>query len=132
MTSAPDPAPTDADLTELSSTPASDAAAEELHRSPDTRSCDARMRLLEDSSLVLRAFRSLPEHWQTVLWHTEAEGDEARPVARLLGLNDGGCLQCRDSSSGSPRTRTPTQARRTAATPCAPHSATATRPKDCN
>ncbi|ANP51063.1 RNA polymerase sigma factor (sigma-70 family) [Streptomyces griseochromogenes] len=172
MTNAPDTVPTDADLTELLSTPASDAAVEELHRrhrqavfsyayvccrtvhsaedltsevfaralravrsgsgpqhawrphlltvvrrtavawadsgrrtdlspelvrwladlpqSPDTRSCDARMRLLEDSSLVLRAFRSLPERWQTVLWHTGVEGDQARSVGRLLGLDDGG------------------------------------------
>ncbi|MFI1767605.1 RNA polymerase sigma factor [Streptomyces sp. NPDC020800] len=174
MTNAQDAPPTDADLTRLLSTPASDAAVDELHRchspavlsyayaccrtvhsaedlaseafagalravrsgsgpqhawrphlltrvrrsaaawtdsgrrtdlspasvrwlaglpgSPDTTSCEARMLLLEDSSLVLRAFRTLPERWQTVLWHTEVEGDAARPLGHLLGLSEGGVL----------------------------------------
>ncbi|MEU9992718.1 sigma factor [Streptomyces sp. NPDC048045] len=174
MTNAQDVPPTDADLTRLLSTPASDAAVDELHRrhrpavlsyayaccrtvhsaedlaseafagalravrsgsgpqhawrphlltrvrrsaaawadsgrrtdlspafvrwladlpgSPDTTSCEARMLLLEDNSLVLRAFRTLPERWQTVLWHTEVEGDAARPLGHLLGLSEGGVL----------------------------------------
>src|ERR1700691_273596 len=40
-----------------------------------------------DRSLVAQAFRTLPERWSAVLWHTEVE--EARPaeVAELLGLS---------------------------------------------
>lgn len=62
-----------------------------LAQLPEGREADssaARMLLLEDGSLVLRAFRSLPERWQTVLWHTEVEGDLAREVGRLLGAGD--------------------------------------------
>ncbi|HEY3683404.1 MAG TPA: sigma-70 family RNA polymerase sigma factor [Streptosporangiaceae bacterium] len=43
-----------------------------------------------ERSLIARAFFSLPERWQAVLWHTEVE--EARPaeVAPLLGLSPNG------------------------------------------
>jgi RNA polymerase sigma factor (sigma-70 family) len=39
-----------------------------------------------DRSLTLRAFRSLPERWQEVLWYTEVEQLTAAAVAPLLGL----------------------------------------------
>ncbi|NRN66876.1 RNA polymerase subunit sigma [Kibdelosporangium sp. 4NS15] len=39
-----------------------------------------------DRSLVVRAFASLPERWQTVLWHTEIEGQAPAEIAPLLGL----------------------------------------------
>src|SRR5918992_422724 len=43
---------------------------------------------LEDlaPNMIARAFRSLPERWQAVLWHTEIEGQRPAEVAPLLGL----------------------------------------------
>jgi RNA polymerase sigma factor (sigma-70 family) len=43
-----------------------------------------------DRSLAVRAFASLPERWQTVLWHTEIEGQAPAEVAPLLGLTPNG------------------------------------------
>ena len=39
-----------------------------------------------ERTIVARAFASLPERWQAVLWHTEIEGARAADVAPLLGL----------------------------------------------
>ncbi|MFJ8794541.1 sigma-70 family RNA polymerase sigma factor [Streptomyces sp. NPDC102462] len=39
-----------------------------------------------DSEAVSQAFRSLPERWQAVLWHTEVEGETPAAVAPVLGL----------------------------------------------
>ncbi|MGX5682342.1 Ig-like domain-containing protein [Schumannella luteola] len=39
-----------------------------------------------ESTITVRAFRSLPERWQTVLWYTEVEGMEVADVAPLMGL----------------------------------------------
>ncbi|WP_021593836.1 sigma-70 family RNA polymerase sigma factor [Actinomadura welshii] len=50
-------------------TPFEDTAVEELER-----------------SLVARAFLSLPDRWQTVLWHTEVEGAKPAEVAPILGV----------------------------------------------
>jgi hypothetical protein len=36
--------------------------------------------------MIARAFASLPERWQAVLWHTEIEGARPADVAPLLGL----------------------------------------------
>ena len=43
-----------------------------------------------EATLVARAFGSLPERWQTVLWHTEVEGETPAQVAPLLGLTPNG------------------------------------------
>jgi RNA polymerase sigma factor (sigma-70 family) len=43
-----------------------------------------------DRSLAVRAFASLPERWQTVLWHTAIEGQSPHEVAPLLGLTSNG------------------------------------------
>lgn len=40
-----------------------------------------------EASLVGRAFAALPERWQTVLWHTEVEGENPAQVAPRLGLS---------------------------------------------
>ncbi|MEV6318423.1 sigma factor, partial [Streptomyces sp. NPDC051776] len=40
-----------------------------------------------EQSLAVRAFRSLPEPWQTVLWHITVEKERADQVAPLLGLS---------------------------------------------
>ncbi|MFI1798215.1 sigma-70 family RNA polymerase sigma factor [Streptomyces sp. NPDC020379] len=39
-----------------------------------------------EQSLAVQAFRSLPERWQTVLWHTTVEEESPSEVAPLLGL----------------------------------------------
>ncbi|HWO63277.1 MAG TPA: sigma-70 family RNA polymerase sigma factor, partial [Umezawaea sp.] len=43
-----------------------------------------------DRSLAATAFAGLPENWQTVLWHTEVEGQTPAQVAPLLGLTANG------------------------------------------
>lgn len=40
-----------------------------------------------DNSAAARAFRSLPERWQLVLWHLEVEGQKPADVAPLLGMS---------------------------------------------
>ncbi|SFD63033.1 sigma-70 family RNA polymerase sigma factor [Streptomyces aidingensis] len=47
---------------------------------------DVRAMQEAERSLAVRAFRSLPERWQTVLWHTAVEEASPREVAPLLGL----------------------------------------------
>ena len=39
-----------------------------------------------ERSIVARAFASLPERWQAVLWHSEVEGKTPAEVGPLLGL----------------------------------------------
>ncbi len=40
-----------------------------------------------ENAAAARAFASLPERWQTVLWHTEVEGQKPADVAPLLGMS---------------------------------------------
>ena len=40
-----------------------------------------------DNATAARAFASLPQRWQVVLWHTEVEGQKPAEVAPLLGLS---------------------------------------------
>ncbi|MFJ2824661.1 sigma factor [Streptomyces toxytricini] len=49
---------------------------------------DPQRRLLEceDRQLVARSFRTLPERWRAVLWHTLVEDDCPHPVPLLLGI----------------------------------------------
>ncbi|MQS16146.1 sigma-70 family RNA polymerase sigma factor [Streptomyces kaniharaensis] len=44
----------------------------------------------EEGSLVLRAYRALPERWQAVLWHAVVEHEPAATTARRLGMTAGG------------------------------------------
>lgn len=39
-----------------------------------------------ESQAAARAFASLPERWQAVLWHTEVEGQKPAEIAPLLGM----------------------------------------------
>ncbi|MGW8552633.1 sigma-70 family RNA polymerase sigma factor [Streptomyces tubercidicus] len=39
-----------------------------------------------DQHAVSAAFKSLPERWQAVLWHSEVEGEAPTTIGRLLGL----------------------------------------------
>ena len=43
-----------------------------------------------ESSLAARAFSRLPERWQTVLWHTEIEGETPAEVAPVMGMTANG------------------------------------------
>ncbi|WP_460364181.1 sigma-70 family RNA polymerase sigma factor, partial [Actinocorallia lasiicapitis] len=43
-----------------------------------------------EQKIIVRAFLSLPERWQAVLWHTEIEGRKPADVAPVLGLSANG------------------------------------------
>ncbi|MET8408729.1 sigma-70 family RNA polymerase sigma factor [Streptomyces sp. NPDC005195] len=51
---------------------------------------DARAMHEAEQSMAMRAFRSLPERWQAVLWHTEVEDESPSEVANLFGLDANG------------------------------------------
>ena len=69
------------------------AAHEELVEDPGTDATFAEMvHELEtddgvDQALATTAFLTLPERWQTVLWHTEVEESSPGEVGELLGIN---------------------------------------------
>ncbi|MFC9227514.1 sigma-70 family RNA polymerase sigma factor [Streptomyces decoyicus] len=44
----------------------------------------------QDADLALRAFRRLPDRWQTALWHSAVEGESPERIAPLLGLSPSG------------------------------------------
>ncbi|MFD6289954.1 sigma-70 family RNA polymerase sigma factor [Streptomyces sp. NPDC060205] len=60
-----------------------DTAAEEL-------GADVRAMHEAEQSMAMQAFRSLPERWQAVLWHTEVEDESPSEVATLFGLDANG------------------------------------------
>ncbi|WP_031069274.1 sigma-70 family RNA polymerase sigma factor, partial [Streptomyces sp. NRRL S-118] len=47
---------------------------------------DVRAMHAAERSLAMQAFRSLPERWQAVLWHTTVEEESPSEVAPLFGL----------------------------------------------
>ncbi|MEU2676690.1 sigma-70 family RNA polymerase sigma factor [Streptomyces sp. NPDC007107] len=51
---------------------------------------EERLVRLEDRSMVLRGFRSLPERWQAALWYGVVEGEPAERIGRLLGISASG------------------------------------------
>ncbi|WP_189590340.1 sigma-70 family RNA polymerase sigma factor [Streptomyces massasporeus] len=58
----------------------------------DTLELGADVRAMHEAeqSMAMRAFRSLPERWQAVLWHTEIEDESPSEVATLFGLDANG------------------------------------------
>ncbi|MFJ4712633.1 sigma-70 family RNA polymerase sigma factor [Streptomyces sp. NPDC088785] len=58
----------------------------------DTLELGADVRAMQEAeqSMAMRAFRSLPERWQAVLWHTEVEDESPSDVATLFGLDANG------------------------------------------
>ena len=54
----------------------------------DTLDLGADVRAMHEAeqSLAMQAFRSLPERWQAVLWHTTVEEESPSEVAPLFGL----------------------------------------------
>ncbi len=63
-------------------------AASAVGVAADTTAAGADVRAMReaDGSLAMRAFRTLPERWQAVLWHTAVEEETPRQIAPLLGL----------------------------------------------
>ncbi|MER7770479.1 sigma-70 family RNA polymerase sigma factor [Kitasatospora sp. NPDC096140] len=53
---------------------------------PAAQDVEAAVLAAEEGSLVLRAYRSLPERWQAVLWHALVEHEPAAATARRLGI----------------------------------------------
>ncbi|MFE1323721.1 RNA polymerase sigma factor [Streptomyces sp. NPDC058735] len=58
----------------------------------DTLELGADVRAMHEAeqAMAMRAFRSLPERLQAVLWHTEVEDESPSEVATLLGLDANG------------------------------------------
>ncbi|MFJ9012033.1 sigma-70 family RNA polymerase sigma factor [Streptomyces canus] len=58
----------------------------------DTLDLGAEVRAMHvaEQSMAMEAFRSLPERWQAVLWHTEVEDESPSEVATLFGLDANG------------------------------------------
>ncbi|MEW2558952.1 sigma-70 family RNA polymerase sigma factor [Streptomyces griseorubiginosus] len=58
----------------------------------DTLDLGADVRAMHEAeqSMAMQAFRSLPERWQAVLWHTEVEDESPSEVAILFGLDANG------------------------------------------
>lgn len=58
----------------------------------DTLELGADVRAMHEAerSMAMQAFRSLPERWQAVLWHTEVEDESPSQVATLFGLDANG------------------------------------------
>ncbi|WP_306323689.1 MULTISPECIES: sigma-70 family RNA polymerase sigma factor [unclassified Streptomyces] len=58
----------------------------------DTLDLGADVRAMHEAeqTMAMRAFRSLPERWQAVLWHTEVEEESPSEVATLFGLDANG------------------------------------------
>ncbi|MGW5736470.1 MULTISPECIES: sigma-70 family RNA polymerase sigma factor [Streptomyces] len=58
----------------------------------DTLDLGADVRAMHEAeqSMAMQAFRSLPERWQAVLWHTEIEDESPSDVATLFGLDANG------------------------------------------
>ncbi|MEW5630970.1 sigma-70 family RNA polymerase sigma factor, partial [Streptomyces hydrogenans] len=67
---------------------AADAARSSEVSDQDTLDLGAEVRAMQEAeqSLAMQAFRSLPERWQAVLWHTTVEEESPSEVAPLFGL----------------------------------------------
>jgi RNA polymerase sigma factor (sigma-70 family) len=56
----------------------------------DPRAAEDPVAVALDRTFTVRAFRTLPERWQSVLWYTEVEGMDPHEVAPILGLTANG------------------------------------------
>ncbi|MFD5573953.1 sigma-70 family RNA polymerase sigma factor [Streptomyces cadmiisoli] len=66
------------------------AAATDSFGSGVELGADVRAMHEAEQSMAMQAFRSLPERWQAVLWHTEVEDESPSEVATLFGLDANG------------------------------------------
>ena len=60
---------------------------DDLDEVEDRQAADDPASVALDRTLTARAFRSLPERWQSVLWYTEVEGMDPHEVAPILGIS---------------------------------------------
>ena len=67
-----------------------DVQVDEIEDFQDERIPDDPASWALDRTLTARAFRSLPDRWQTVLWYTEVEGMDPHEVAPIMGLSANG------------------------------------------
>ncbi|MER7753299.1 sigma-70 family RNA polymerase sigma factor [Kitasatospora sp. NPDC097643] len=51
---------------------------------------EAALLATEENALVVKAYRSLPERWQALLWLTVVEGEPAAAVAQRMGMTPSG------------------------------------------
>ncbi|MGW6459195.1 sigma-70 family RNA polymerase sigma factor, partial [Streptomyces sp. NPDC055078] len=67
---------------------AAEAARSSDAATDDTLDLGADVRAMHEAeqSLAMQAFRSLPERWQAVLWHTTVEEESPSEIAPLFGL----------------------------------------------
>lgn len=69
---------------------ARDVQVDDIADYEDPATLDDPVAIALDRTLTARAFRSLPERWQSVLWYTEVEGMDPHEVAPLLGMTANG------------------------------------------
>ncbi|HEX3679994.1 MAG TPA: sigma-70 family RNA polymerase sigma factor, partial [Galbitalea sp.] len=67
-----------------------DVQVDDIADYEDPATIDDPVAVALDRTLTARAFRSLPERWQSVLWYTEVEGMDPHEVAPILGMTANG------------------------------------------
>ena len=67
-----------------------DVQVDDIQDFEDPATVDDPAAIALDRTLTARAFRSLPDRWQSVLWYTEVEGMDPHEVAPLLGMSANG------------------------------------------
>jgi RNA polymerase sigma factor (sigma-70 family) len=67
-----------------------DVQVDDIADYEDPATLDDPVAVALDRTLTARAFRSLPERWQSVLWYTEVEGMDPHEVAPILGMSANG------------------------------------------
>jgi RNA polymerase sigma factor (sigma-70 family) len=67
-----------------------DVQVDDIQDFEDPATIDDPAAVALDRTLTARAFRSLPERWQSVLWYTEVEGMDPHEVAPILGMSANG------------------------------------------
>jgi RNA polymerase sigma factor (sigma-70 family) len=67
-----------------------DVQVDDLAEFEDPAFSDDSVLVALDRTLTVRAFRTLPERWQSVLWYTEVEGMDPHEVAPILGMSANG------------------------------------------
>ena len=67
-----------------------DVQVDDIQDFEDPATLDDPAAVALDRTLTARAFRSLPERWQSVLWYTEVEGMDPHEVAPILGMSANG------------------------------------------
>jgi RNA polymerase sigma factor (sigma-70 family) len=67
-----------------------DVQVDDIADYEDPSTMDDPVAIALDRTLTARAFRALPERWQSVLWYTEVEGMDPHEVAPILGMSANG------------------------------------------